>query len=141
MEPNKGALRKWVAALRSGEYEQGRERLHSLDRSDPDNEKHTYCCLGVACEVFNRENVDEPLELRQATRDRHNYIVSYDGEPSVLPARVARWLGVFPDQNPAIDGRYLSVWNDGNHVSNNITPRDFEAIADMIERHYQLLED
>lgn len=33
---------KWVAALRSGEYKQGRNRLKWAGR---------YCCLGVLCEV------------------------------------------------------------------------------------------
>lgn len=34
---------KWVAALRSGEYKQGRLRLHNAD--------NTYCCLGVAATI------------------------------------------------------------------------------------------
>jgi hypothetical protein len=33
---------RWVAALRSGEYEQGRRQLRAGD---------TYCCLGVLCVV------------------------------------------------------------------------------------------
>lgn len=33
---------KWVAALRSGNYEQGHYRLRSNDR---------YCCLGVLCDI------------------------------------------------------------------------------------------
>jgi hypothetical protein len=140
MEPNKGALRKWVAALRSGGYEQGRRRLHNLDRSDSNNEKHTYCCLGVACEVFNKENPEEAMATSVVQVAGDDYFgVSYSGKASVLPARVARWLGVFPDLNPSIDGHSLSTWNDGD--TNDATPRDFEAIADMIERHYQLLED
>lgn len=35
---------QWSAALRSGEYKQGKDRLH-----DPDN--NTYCCLGVLCHI------------------------------------------------------------------------------------------
>ena len=34
--------KKWVAALRSGKYKQGKEVLRDGDR---------YCCLGVLCEV------------------------------------------------------------------------------------------
>lgn len=40
-----GLKTKWVAALRSGKYEQGQKRL----RSDDDK----YCCLGVLCDVIN----------------------------------------------------------------------------------------
>jgi hypothetical protein len=37
--------KKWVAALRSGEYQQGHKRLRTGD---------TYCCLGVACAISGR---------------------------------------------------------------------------------------
>ena len=36
--------RKWIEALRSGEYKQGRGYLIDMDRE-------TYCCLGVACAI------------------------------------------------------------------------------------------
>jgi len=36
--------KKWIAALRSGEYEQGAGFLHNTVQD-------RYCCLGVACEV------------------------------------------------------------------------------------------
>lgn len=38
---------RWVAALRSGEYEQGRCRLRSHDDH--------YCCLGVLCAVVDND--------------------------------------------------------------------------------------
>lgn len=38
---------KWVAALRSGEYKQGRGQLR--------NHNNEYCCLGVACIVTGYE--------------------------------------------------------------------------------------
>lgn len=37
----------WLAALRSGSYQQGRDHLRDLD----DN----FCCLGVACDLFHPE--------------------------------------------------------------------------------------
>ena len=39
---------KWVAALRSGDYEQGREGLRDY--------KNRYCCLGVLCDIVIAEN-------------------------------------------------------------------------------------
>src|SRR3954466_4218538 len=42
---------KWVAALRSGEYKQGRSYLHS---QNPDGEDR-FCCLGVLCELAVQE--------------------------------------------------------------------------------------
>lgn len=38
--------KKWVAALRSGEYKQVRERLRGSDG---------FCCLGVACDLYIRD--------------------------------------------------------------------------------------
>lgn len=43
---NKEALQTWVAALRSGKYKQTTHQLHSVDKT-------SFCCLGVANEVFN----------------------------------------------------------------------------------------
>ena len=40
--------KKWVRALRSGKYKQGREWLRAGD---------TFCCLGVACELAIKAKV------------------------------------------------------------------------------------
>lgn len=47
---NKAFKAKWLKALRSGRYEQGR---HVLRTSMPGN-KYAYCCLGVACNITDR---------------------------------------------------------------------------------------
>ena len=39
---------KWVAALKSNEFEQGRFRLRRQDTE-------CYCVMGVACELYRRE--------------------------------------------------------------------------------------
>ncbi len=40
---------RWVAALRSGQYEQGTDYLVS---EHPDAGRAQYCCLGVLCELL-----------------------------------------------------------------------------------------
>ena len=64
-------VNKWVKALRSGKYAQ-----------TPDNLRHNdaFCCLGVACEVFNPNGWD--------TYD------NYDGEPQYLPGEVRDYFGM-----------------------------------------------
>ncbi len=55
MTINKDLLVKWIAALRSGKYEQCRGQFR-VDNLVEHNSK--YCCLGVACEVYK---ADKPL--------------------------------------------------------------------------------
>jgi hypothetical protein len=50
---NKPAIRRWVDALRSGEFEQTQGQLGKVGQ---DGVKR-YCCLGVACEVAAQEGV------------------------------------------------------------------------------------
>ena len=45
----KSDVKKWVKALRSGEYEQGEGNLCKEDEISGECE---YCCLGVACDIF-----------------------------------------------------------------------------------------
>lgn len=52
MKVNEENVRKWVAALRSGEYVQKRGTLSGLVYDHPDAVTSSvmgYCCLGVAC--------------------------------------------------------------------------------------------
>lgn len=41
---------KWITALRSGEYRQGRGSLREHD---------AYCCLGVLCDLHAKETIYE----------------------------------------------------------------------------------
>ncbi len=99
---------KWVNALRSGEYTQGRRTLRVYD---------TYCCLGVLCQIYvNEEGIkwDDWDDRRLA----------------LPPNSVLVWSGLKSD-NPIIhtkDGmsKQLSVVNDNCGYS-------FDQIADLIE--------
>lgn len=43
--------KKWIKALRSGEYKQAKNELRSLGGTD--GEVLGYCCLGVLCDIAN----------------------------------------------------------------------------------------
>jgi hypothetical protein len=43
MQINKRQLKKWIAALDSGEYKQGKGQMQRGEN---------YCCLGVACKII-----------------------------------------------------------------------------------------
>lgn len=59
---------KWIAALRSGEYEQ---TTGALCRIGEDDGKPRYCCLGVLLEVLGVPS--EQIELRRAYQDEDGF--------------------------------------------------------------------
>lgn len=121
---------KWLEALRSGEYQQGRERLKSPD-SNP-----RYCCLGVLCDLAVKEGVarwDDSVVI-----DEHVAIDAAGRRAwAELPFGVAVWAGVVdsggdPDGNPWVD----DPAHDGERntlASLNDSGVSFREIADIIE--------
>lgn len=72
--------KKWVAALRSGTYKQGRLKLR--DRED------NYCCLGVLCDLAVKEGVIPAPVLTFWSS------FSYQEETGSLPVEVRDWAGL-----------------------------------------------
>lgn len=58
----KKVKKKWVAALRSGKYEQGKRKLF-IPAIRWDGNKDLYCCLGVAVKCELTERNDSLAEL------------------------------------------------------------------------------
>lgn len=121
---------KWTAALRSGEFKQGSNMLHSIDSDNPEQFKH--CCLGVLCELHQRETGDgEWVFGRYVTG--HN-----ESSGVVLTPTVAKWAGLMtsytklmqgvnPDLTDGNEVHWASAWNDDHGAT-------FDQIADMIDR-------
>lgn len=123
-------MRKWVAALRSGLYQQGFGAL-----AKKVNGEKRYCCLGVACEVA----IADGLGLKHIENEWGSaYGVSRC--ISALPAEVLDWLGLGPEEGDCTIG----TWESGTRIS-AISVNDghnwgFGRIADAIEAHYGLNE-
>lgn len=110
-DEQRGHIKAWVDALRSGEFEQ-------VEGSLRDAELH--CCLGVACEVYRREAgngewVGGAFHVA-GEKQRHH-----------LPKAVQKWLGI-KGNSPAAESRFLTDMNDEGI--------EFPAIADAIEREW-----
>lgn len=110
--------KKWVEALRSGQYSQVRSYLHT---------EKGYCCLGIACELYQEEIGDLTIEMDKAGLTRYN---SHD---SVLPQKVRKWLGL-----KGTTGGYTKyddhLLHDYHSLSGaNDQGASFEDIADIIE--------
>ena len=111
---NKNA-KSWVVALRNGKFTQAMGRL---------NIRNTYCCLGVACELYIASGAEA------LTKIKFDEETSYDGETVCLPTIVQEWLGLttvtgtFDPFNPEVS-LDLTYMND--------CVLNFNEIADLIE--------
>lgn len=105
---NADIKRKWVEALRSGEYKQGRQQLRTA--SDE------FCCLGVLCDVVGVRWVQD-AKLR-------GYMAETDDDESGLWLPDGLGLGI---ENLDIEEGILAKMNDGG--------ASFSEISDYIEAH------
>lgn len=120
---NPVAKAKWLAALRSGEYEQTRGTLHRLvarrETVLSAMKPAGWCCYGVLCDVA----VKEGLKVIRKTDEDTEF---FDGVIDYLPPSVMEWAGL-SGNDPAVQGRSLADRND-HFVS-------FPEIADLIEEY------
>lgn len=110
---NQEVKAKWLAALRSGEFEQGKRFLRVEDR---------FCCLGVLCHLAVEEGV-APASIPEAGRAVWSYGALE--KSGTLPAEVIAWADI-GSSDPFAGAVRLTTANDGGST--------FEEIADMIER-------
>lgn len=101
---------KWVKALRSGKYVQGR---NGLRKKTLDNDVDQFCCLGVLCDVIDSSKWQE--------REDYSYI-DYNGSSAYLPIEISK------EQKILAETEYkLTVMNDSE--------TSFAKIADYIEEN------
>ncbi len=102
--------KQWIAALRSGDYEQGKHAL----RID-----NTFCCLGVACDLYQKK-----IGTLQTSISKAMYF--YNCGHLLMPRQVMDWLGLKNSRGSYAYGKQcLSGKNDKGTT--------FPEIADIIE--------
>ena len=114
----KRIAKKWVAALRSGDYKQQKGSLADLHRD-------SHCCLGVLCELAILNGVD---------LDTYDEVPGFDDERAYLPFRVQDWAGVRDRGGSFPRGDYrisLMAMNDDGY--------SFSRIANAIETEWEKL--
>lgn len=134
---------RWVNALRSGKYRQGKTELVQPDCKL--GEGLVYCCLGVLCDLASEDGVVPKLSsLYSTTRwphDADGTTVSpeewrWNQEESGLPCdAVVEWaFGEGAENIP----RYLYMSNIAQKTLYymNDTGASFEEIADVIEMEF-----
>lgn len=121
---------KWLADLRSGEFEKGKGYL---------KRNGTFCCLGVLCDQAEKAGI---VTSRLGTDGATIYVAAnnkFDESASVLPHAVRIWAELV-QTNPSVSidstGEPFTLssindndWEDGPHGEVS-----FLQIADMIER-------
>lgn len=123
---------KWVAALRSGEYNQTDGVLKNANG---------HCCLGVLCEIYIKENNNASfVKDDQKNADFFHFVPEEHNTPTdyeVLPKVVQRWAGIktpcgqYSDETSVASKRELTKDNDED--------KSFETIADIIEKEWENL--
>lgn len=104
--------KKWVEALRSGKYKQTTDELQ---------DGNGHCCLGVACEVYEKETGEK------IPRDYKGFIFNMDPGLSYDLKKVKDWLGLETDSGHYF-GKHRECLTDDNDNG-----KTFNQIADIIE--------
>lgn len=125
-------LNKWVPALRSGEFKQGKGALKAVDPLG--NAEH--CCLGVACELADLPMVELTPRQRERFPDIPSQFTVYTIKGDVelgVSQKLAQKIGLrdaYGDftEGGSVVGTMLPTLNDEDNFT-------FNDIADVIERH------
>lgn len=131
---------KWVKALRSGKYKQGKNVLKYKSR----NGTLRHCCLGVLCELYQKEHKAKmasgptpPFDQQERDIDIPAGAKCYhfSSRDVALPASVIRWAGMDSDDGSFKDHRgyrtSLATLNDDGD--------SFKKIAEVIEEQIKKL--
>jgi hypothetical protein len=119
----------WIAALRSGHYEQGQELLRSGDN---------YCCLGVFCEVMGVPSYeqaglfiygDSESVLSDEVQDQYGF----DSSEVMIQLTENNVEAIKPFMS---DEQDISFLKNGVYLTSlNDFGVPFNVIADLIEEH------
>lgn len=116
---------RWVEALRSGKYRQGREALRTRVVEEGQIKGYVYCCLGVLCDLIEPNGWDEAQNW---------YPEDPEGDCIYSASLMFELLPI-----EAAVAQMLMQMNDAMNRTAEDRPAfhefDFDAIADYIEGH------
>lgn len=128
----KNIAKKWIKALRSGKYKQGKSWLKQYNSKGQEQ----YCCLGVLCELYNesmKKNHKKSLQTRSIDGVETNFVY-FGNQSEGLPKVVRQWAGVKTSlgdfyNNNDYDSLCLADLNDCGSK--------FTTIANIIEKNME----
>lgn len=153
---NEKNMDKFLAALRSGEFNQVSGRLC---QTDPEGAPEGFCCLGVGSELAYQ---DGDIELTKevyntGTLSNPYFRTRYGLEELLAPVQLMEWLGI-PEDNRSVEGTGNNIvffkahevidadilYNHG-HEDDELSATElnddlnlpFEVIADVFENEFK----
>jgi hypothetical protein len=130
---NPEVKQKWIDALRSGKYDQGSEKLRSVQG---------YCCLGVLCDLYSKEQSKDWdfVECEETNLQPKDYWY-FEGESEFLPDSVREWAGM-ACKNPSVrvdvtDNDDEDDWFYHDEIANlNDSGYTFKELSNVIEQQF-----
>lgn len=120
-------ISKWIEALESGTYNQGKYKLRTVGKDGSSN----YCCLGVACELLVKSNIgnwnEEGLYYEIPLQGTPNN-TGYQQSSVSIPVILHKILGF--KRPGGIHTATFMDWNDTDDLS-------FAEIAKKIRENYE----
>jgi hypothetical protein len=120
---------KWVAALRSGEYEQGTGcMVQGFDSPK-------FCCLGVLADIYRKEVSKKPFSIIAIKN------LSTEGLNELPSSKIAKWAGFNVKEDESVDPMIKTKNNGDVCLSelNDETLKSFKWIAKKIEKQWESL--
>jgi hypothetical protein len=122
---NKEIKQEWVKALRSGEYEQGRNQLKTKNGK--------FCCLGVLCDLYSKKN-NVPWSTESSSIHKNFQHYTIHGALENLPDQVKAWAGL-QESDPVV--KHKDPFPTHVHLSYiNDQGTSFAEIANIIEEEF-----
>jgi hypothetical protein len=135
---------KWVKALRSKRYTQGRGAL----KVKTQNGVTKHCCLGVLCDLYQNEHERKIPVSKRTTKRGENVPANltvfgfksrdvFNPEEGSLPDNVRRWAGIGSEDG--YFGHEVAIKQETTLIALNDNGMSFSKIADVIEEHFKAL--
>ena len=153
---------KWIKALQSGKYKQGKSYLKTVNRS---TKKSSFCCLGVLTDLYRKDRKKKGLkDLSGVKRTPYSYYVpsrfrgviyspwSIQGQPCTgLPLAVIKWAGIKHKEckyKSGVSNSYVCLDDNGRRTdfatlndgdTPHTKPMSFNEIATIIQKKWKEL--
>jgi hypothetical protein len=138
----KNIANKWIKALTSNKYKQGRNVLCHQGA----NKQYKYCCLGVLCDLYTKDSdiAKNPKKQLEVEKEKFQLVANkkavnvllYNDTMEILPNEVIKWAGMKSSDGEVFNSKLdesitLAEMND--------TGSSFEEISEVIKKNYKHL--